>query len=238
MAEWFEEWFGEEYLELYPHRDIEDATRLVALLQRELPWQRGWRVLDCACGAGRHMQALERAGAQVFGFDLSAALIRRAHQNATHPVVRADLRHLPFRAASMDLTVNLFTSFGYFSSDLEHVEALAEMLDTVRDNGWFAMDFLHPDAVRGSLVPAEVCSVAGRRIEIRRFLSDDGKHVRKQIMLENGRQFEERVRLFEATELEQMLEEQGAQVVRRFGDYSGVALGQGNRTILLAQVRR
>ncbi len=29
MTEWFEQWFGEEYLQLYPHRDDEDAARVV-----------------------------------------------------------------------------------------------------------------------------------------------------------------------------------------------------------------
>ncbi|HWA16094.1 MAG TPA: class I SAM-dependent methyltransferase, partial [Gemmatimonadales bacterium] len=170
MAEWFEEWFGEEYLEVYPHRDIAEATRLVGLLQRVLPWQAGWRVLDCACGAGRHLQALQAAGARAYGFDLSAVLLRRARTTLTAPLVRADLRHLPFRPGTMDLTVNLFTSFGYFNSDLEHEEALAEMLETVRDGGWFAIDFLHPDWVKRNLVPVEVGQVGARTIEIHRSL--------------------------------------------------------------------
>jgi hypothetical protein len=138
----------------------------------------------------------------------------------------------------MDLTVNLFTSFGYFDSDLEHEEALAEMLDTVRDGGWFAIDFLYPDWVRRSLVPSEVCQVGTRSIEIRRSLSEDGRHVRKRIMLDGGRQFEERVRLLEAEELERMLVHENARVVHRFGDYDGRPLGEGSRTILLAQVSR
>jgi SAM-dependent methyltransferase len=238
MAEWFAEWFGEEYLELYPHRDSEEAARLVALLQRELPWRPGWRVLDCACGAGRHMRALQQAGATPYGFDLSATLLRRARGATTRPLVRADLRFLPFRPASMDLTVNLFTSFGYFDSDLEHAEALAEMLDTVRDGGWFAIDFLHPAWVRQTLVATEVSTVGGRSIEIRRSLSEDGRHVRKRIMLESGRQFEERVRLLEASDLERMLTDEGAEVTHRFGDYEGAPLGEGSRTILLARVTR
>lgn len=238
MAEWFEQWFGEEYLELYPHRDIAEAARLIALLKRELPWRQGWRVLDCACGAGRHLQALEEAGARAFGFDLSAALLRRAKTGTASPLVRADLRHLPFAAGSMDLTVNLFTSFGYFNSDLEHAEALAEMLDTVRNDGWFAIDFLFPAWVRQTLVPNEACSLGGRQVEIRRSLSDDGKHVRKQIMLDDGRRFEERVRLFDAPELERMLTDEGASVTHRFGDYDGGPLGQGSRTILVARVTR
>jgi SAM-dependent methyltransferase len=238
MAEWFEDWFGEEYLELYPHRDIDEAARLIALLKQELPWQPGWRVLDCACGAGRHLQALEQAGARPYGFDLSAALLRRARTATDRPLVRADLRHLPFRAGMMDLTVNLFTSFGYFNSDLEHAEALAEMLDTVRDGGWFAIDFLHPDWVRRTLVPSEACQLGGRTVEIRRFLSDDGRHVRKRIMLDGGRQFEERVRLFDPGELERMLTDEGARVTHRFGDYDGCPPGEGSRTILVAQVTR
>ncbi len=34
MTEWFEQWFGEEYLRLYPHRDEADAERAVALIDR------------------------------------------------------------------------------------------------------------------------------------------------------------------------------------------------------------
>ena len=43
----------------------------------------------------------------------------------------------------MDLTVNLFTSFGYFERDAEHAAALGEMVATVRPGGWFVIDFLN-----------------------------------------------------------------------------------------------
>src|SRR4029077_9641131 len=38
MPEWYEEWFGEEYLQLYPHRDDADADRVVALILRSVPF--------------------------------------------------------------------------------------------------------------------------------------------------------------------------------------------------------
>ena len=41
MSEWFKQWFGEEYLQLYAHRDEAEADRAVKLLQRVLPWQAG-----------------------------------------------------------------------------------------------------------------------------------------------------------------------------------------------------
>jgi SAM-dependent methyltransferase len=236
MAEWFEEWFGEEYLHLYPHRNEADAERLVTLLTTALPWRRGWRVLDVACGAGRHIAALERHGARAFGFDLSAALLRRAGEVTLRPLVRADMRALPFVAGSMDLTVNLFTSFGYFAEDEEHVDALGQMLRTVKPGGWFAMDFLNAEQVRASLVPREEARFGDHVVEIRRALSEDARFVRKSIILPAGRRFEERVRLLEPAELEAMIAGHGATVTRRFGDYTGAPVGRGPRTILIAQV--
>ena len=152
MTEWFEEWFGEEYLELYPHRDAAEAERAVRLIAERVGLQPGWRVLDVACGAGRHARAFELASARCVGVDLSAALLRVARGVTGAPLVRADMRALPIRPRSMDLTVNLFTSFGYFDRDSEHAGALAEMVSTVRTGGWFVIDFLNARAVRSRLV--------------------------------------------------------------------------------------
>src|SRR2546423_15208304 len=82
MTEWFEQWFGEEYHALYPHRDDEDARRAVVLIQRVVGWKSGDRVLDLACGPGRHAAELERLGARVVGFDLSRAMLRRGRRRA------------------------------------------------------------------------------------------------------------------------------------------------------------
>lgn len=236
MAEWFEDWFGEEYLDLYPHRDEQDAERLIGLVRRTLPWRDGWRVLDVACGPGRHMMALERAGARVFGFDLSRVLLNRARSLTSRPLVRADMRLLPFRARSMDLTVNLFTSFGYFGTDAEHAAAMGEMLGTVRPGGWFVLDFLDAAAVRAGLVVHEVQQLGGACVEVRRDIIDDGRFVRKTMLLPDGRQFEERVRLFSFGELQAMIEQHGARVTTGFGDYDGAPVGDGPRAILLARV--
>ena len=236
MPEWFEEWFGEEYLRLYPHRDDADAERVVSLLTHELPWRRGWRVLDVACGAGRHLVALERAGAVPIGFDLSAVLLRRARQATRRPLVRADMRALPFRSGSMDLTVNLFTSFGYFATDEEHADAIGQMLETVRPGGWFVIDFLNAAQVRAALVPTETTALGQIRAEIRREISEDGRFVYKTITLDDGRSFEERVRLLGSAELEAMITVHGGRVVGRFGDYRGGPLAGGTRTLLTAQV--
>ena len=238
MTEWFEEWFGEDYLALYPHRDEAEAERAVRLVLTATGFAPGWRVLDVACGAGRHARALRRAGACCFGVDLSATLLRVAQGATDAPLVRADMRLLPFRPASMDLTVNLFTSFGYFEREAEHAMALGEMVATVRPGGWFVIDFLNPTAVRRTLVPEERVTLNGRPVEVKRELSGDGRHVTKTILTGEGRRFCERVRLFHAEEIVDMLAGLGVEVRARFGDYAGAPLGpDASRTILMAHRR-
>ena len=83
VTEWYEEWFGEDYLRLYPHRDDADAERAVALIAKTLELRPGWRVLDVGCGAGRHTRAFADRGARCIGLDLSAALLRLARQTGS-----------------------------------------------------------------------------------------------------------------------------------------------------------
>jgi SAM-dependent methyltransferase len=192
-------------------------------------------VLDVACGAGRHARALDAAGARTIGLDLSASLLRRARQVTSAPLVRADMRQLPVRTGSMDLTVNLFTSFGYFERDDEHADVLAGMVATVRRGGWFVLDFLNARTVRESLaagVPAR--TVAGAPAV--RELSADGRFVVKTIRTGDGRTFRERVRLFAPADLDAMLARAGLRVEHRFGDYDGHPLADGSpRSILMGQ---
>lgn len=237
MAEWFEEWFNEDYLALYPHRDDADAARLVALLRASLPWDPRWRVLDVACGPGRHARALEAAGARCFGLDLSMALLRRARQVTGIPLIRADMRRIPVRPRSMDLALNLFTSFGYFDDDAEHRAALEAMVATVRRGGWFAIDFLNAERVRSGLVPSEAASLGGHAVSVTRELAGDGRFVRKTIRAGDGRRWEERVRLFGIGELEAMLEDAGVRITHRYGDYDGVPPSpEAPRVVLIGQV--
>jgi SAM-dependent methyltransferase len=237
MAEWFEEWFGEDYLQLYPHRDQAEAERAVALVARATGLRPGWRVLDVGCGAGRHARAFRAAGARCVGLDLSPTLLRIARGVTDAPLVRADMRELPIRPASMDLTVSLFTSFGYFERDEEHAGALREMAGTLRPGGWFVIDFLNPSEVRAGLVPREQVPVLGGEVDVTRSVSPDGHYVCKSIVTPDGRKFVERVRLFEPAEISAMLGDAGIDVRHRFGDYEAGPLGPGSpRTILAGSV--
>lgn len=222
MKEWFERWFGEEYLHVYLHRDEEDAERLVALLEREGVGRRGHRVLDVACGPGRHAAALGRRGARVTGLDLSMPLLSTARRRTTAPLVRGDMRALPFRSRIFDAVVNLFTSFGYFDLEEEHVRVVSEVARVLKPGGLFVLDFLNAPAVRATLVPRDEQRFGDTVVVQERRLADAGRFVVKSIhMSGSGRTYSERVRLFERSDLERMLDRVGLRTRACYGDYDG-----------------
>jgi ubiquinone/menaquinone biosynthesis C-methylase UbiE len=63
MSEWFKEWFETPYYDqLYEHRDTEEARDFISKLLASLNIGNYSKVLDVACGNGRHAQALEQFG--------------------------------------------------------------------------------------------------------------------------------------------------------------------------------
>jgi SAM-dependent methyltransferase len=235
-ADWFEEWFGEDYLRIYQHRDESEAERAIDLIATHVPDRKIQTVLDLACGAGRHSKALCERWWTV-GLDLSAALLRVARRDAPEaPYVRADMRELPFADESFDLVVNLFTSFGYFEDDREHARVLARVREAMKPRGTFVIDFLNASQVRRNLVPYDERVESGITIEQSRIISPDDRFVEKRIRLrERGREYVERVRLLSAGDLERMLETAGFEVAHCFGDYTGASWSENSpRTILFA----
>jgi SAM-dependent methyltransferase len=239
VTEWFEQWFGEEYLHVYPHRDDEEAERLVRFLEGEAVAGAGRRVLDLACGPGRHAAILARGGARVVGLDLSRALLHAARRRGVAPLVRGDMRRLPFRPSAVDVVVNLFTSFGYFAADPEHDAVLGEIARVLRPGGWFVLDYLNAPAVRAGLVRRDERREGSTTLVQERHLSDDGRFVIKSIhVTEQGRTFTERVRLFERADLERMLGAHGIVVEAAAGDYDGAPYGASSPRLILLGRRR
>lgn len=234
---WYREWFGERYLELYPHRDEEEAEQGVALFLDLTGPARGARVLDLACGAGRHLRFLAEAGLRPVGLDLSRPLLRRAGEGWNGPLARGDMRALPFHEEAFSAVVQFFTSFGYFGSREEDRRVLEEVRRVLRPGGAFLLDFLNAGRVRRELVPEDVREIDGRTVRQRRRIEEDT--VVKEIEIDGPGEgdpetFHEQVRLYEPGELTSMLEDAGLRVRERRGDYRGASFDAAAPRLLLA----
>ncbi|MDQ6738605.1 MAG: class I SAM-dependent methyltransferase [Gemmatimonadota bacterium] len=236
MSEWFTRWFGKEYLDLYPHRDEREARAVVRMIRNIVAPSPDGRALDLACGSGRHTRALCRHVWTV-GLDLSIDMLEMATAESPGvPYVRADMRALPFAAGSFDLVVNLFTSFGYFSSDDENRVVLTEVGVVLRPGGVFVLDYLNTDQVRDTLVPHDKRRVGERIITQDRRITPDGRYVEKEISAPGlDHTVTERVRMFEPDELRMLLHGAGFVVERELGDYhAGPLTSSSPRAIFFA----
>jgi SAM-dependent methyltransferase len=236
---WFEKWFGEDYLSVYPHRNGEEADSVVAFIQRRMAGKQIDRVLDLACGAGRHSRALGRHW-WTTGFDLSETLLSIARREAKDACyVRGDMRMLPFRAASFSLVVNLFTSFGYFAEDRDHRQVLGEVASITATGGTFVLDYLNAEQVERTLTPSDERIVNGIVVEQRRSITDDKRFVEKRITLRGkNKSFVERVRLFSRLDLEHLLDDAGFEVEEVVGDYNGAEWTPESERTMLVSVKR
>jgi len=239
--DWFESWFGKEYLELYPHRDEEEAERAVELIVRHAALPPASPALDLACGAGRHVAAMRDSGLHAIGLDLSHDLLALAAAEGL-PVIRGDMRYLPLASAAMSLVTSYFTSFGYFEDPADDELVVEEVRRILTPGGLFAVDFLNADRVRSELRRRDEVEMGRRRVVQTRELVDGGSVVQKRIEIhEQGRAvprvFLERVRLYSADELAGLMSRHGLALEATFGDYGGGPLtADSPRAILIGRV--
>ena len=219
---WFENWFGTRYYHLlYRHRDAGEAETFIRRILEMYPPPPSARVVDAACGKGRHSQFLARMGYWVDGFDLSVHNIQDAAREA--PVKARffvhDLR-VPFADNYYDLLLNLFTSFGYFSCWEDNIKALVNFDETLKPGGYALIDFMNVTRVKQTLVPYEVLERNGVRFTVERVYQPP--YIKKFIAAEEHGQvhhFREQVQALELEDFEQMLSHTAFGLAGLHGDY-------------------
>ncbi|MCZ6900895.1 MAG: methyltransferase domain-containing protein, partial [Bacteroidetes bacterium] len=95
--EWFGEWFDSPYYHiLYKHRDHEEARAFIDRLNIFFQWATSDKILDLACGKGRHSIYLNKQGLDVVGLDLSAENVKAAktHENSRLHFYVHDMREV------------------------------------------------------------------------------------------------------------------------------------------------
>ncbi|HEX9407590.1 MAG TPA: class I SAM-dependent methyltransferase [Thermoanaerobaculia bacterium] len=217
---WFQEWFGEEYLELYSYRDTTEAKVQVAFFRSHFPTLSG-PLLDVACGTGRHVCELREVGYHAIGCDLSFTLISTGiGEHGPMLLVGADMRTLPFCSSSFAGLVNFFTSFGYFSDEAENVHVVHEMARVMRRDGIFLFDYLNVTRELERLIQREKRQTPIGEAIIERWFDSSDRSFNKRITI-GQRRYLERVRGYDLDEITMMFTSCGMEIRDVFGDFDG-----------------
>ena len=226
MAEkaWYKNWFNSPfYHKLYFERDEKEAEAFIKKLIEHLQPVPGSRMLDVACGKGRHSKTLASLGYNVTGIDISTDSIAYAKQfeNDNLEFFVHDMR-LPAWGNYFDYAFNFFTSFGYFKTRREHDDAIRTIAKSLKPGGQFVIDYLNVHCAEDHLQHNEIKQVDETTYAIHRW--DDETHFYKKITVTDPSltkpiEYTEKVAKFSLGDFTEMLAFQGMQVQEVFGDY-------------------
>ena len=220
--DWFKNWFNSKYYHiLYKNRDEQEAVFFLNKIINHIKLKKG-KVLDVACGKGRHAKYLNKIGLNVVGIDLSKNSIyfAKKYENEKLKFYVHDMRNV-FKENEYNLVTNLFTSVGYFEDHKDEQKAINSMAKNLKKEGMLLIDFMNVKKVINSLIPSEKKIIDDINFNIKRsfnenYIIKDIEIIDKEINLK----FQEKVRTLTLIDFSKMLEKANLKIIDLFGDYS------------------
>ena len=168
--------YAERYAQLYDlfyaDKPYDAETQVIVELLHGQGLGPGARLLDVACGTGKHAVRLARAGYEITAVDASADMIAmaEARAGADHVALVSevrDMRSLGFDN-EFDAVTCLFDSIGYGETNEGIAQTLASVRDSLRPGGVFIVEFWHAAAMLRGYDP----------VRVRRWPLEDGEVIR------------------------------------------------------------
>lgn len=151
MSDWTRKLFKSGIFTPGAPEAVAAAPREAAFVWKALGLSRGARVLDVACGTGRHSILLARRGAAVLGVDYTPSYLAEARRKSrglrNARFVRGDMRRLHLEG-QFDAAINLWTSFGYFAKPSDDMKVLRGIARALKPGGRFLIDVSDFDGIR------------------------------------------------------------------------------------------
>ncbi len=194
------------------------------------------RVLDVACGTGRHAIPLTKLGYDVIGIDFSNAMLCRFKEQSEEvglnpKLVGGDMRYLPF-VERFDALYCMFSSFNHILTNEELLLALEAFHGGLRTGGIAILDLINPlKFLRIGFQETEVQEYENGGITVERTLKNSIDeinalwHQDEYVIIDDGdsrinhRELHLPVRLLTYPEVRYLANEAGFAESKCFGDF-------------------
>ena len=214
------DWFDSDYYHiLYKHRDYNEARNFIDNIIEYLDLKKGSKILDLACGIGRHSIYLDKIGFKVVGTDKSPSNIKKAKVSQNQSVSFLQMEMIDNTNHKYDGIFNLFTSFGYVNHDY-NLKTVKNIERQLKDNGTVVVDFMNTLFVKNNLVIEETKVINDLSFKIKR--RSDGKFIYKEIKFNDKKDyfFHEKVMDLSLNDFESYLKRYNLRIIKTFGDYN------------------
>lgn len=243
-SEWWEDFFRGPWGELQARGFPPEKTNAeVDFLVSALGLNAGEKVLDLACGTGRHSIELAARGMDVTGLDFNRAMLDVALRAASERGISAqfverDMRELDGKAV-YDAVICFWTSFGYFEDEADDLLVAKRIAQALRPGGRLLID-------------TQVTETMFPRFQERRWSWQDDQRSRRLLeeavwnietgrvdcewtFVENGqsRSSTSSIRMYSYRELYELFRAAGFQGFQAFETVSGKSFALGARRLSL-----
>lgn len=232
---WFTSWFDTPYYHiLYKDRNDLEARIFMRNLVDFLKLPKGSKILDLACGKGRHSIFLNEMGYDVTGVDLSENSIAYARQFENAMLRFTEHCMCEPLDEQFDAVFNLFTSLGYFENEEDNLRTIHSIKKEILPGGYGVIDFMNVKKVIRNLVPEEVKTVKGIHFNISRRV--DNGYILKDIKFKDENEnfsYTEKVKALTLEGFDDYFRKAGINLLHTFGNYQLEAFNENTSDRLI-----
>ena len=230
-ADWYRRIWS---LEIEDMSWTEQTGKQVDFIVEFLQLHGGEKVLDLACGYGRHANELSRRGFSVTGVDITSEYIDRAKADAARDglnstFICSDIRDISFKN-EFDVVLNMADgAIGYLETDAENAKVFDAVAESLRPKGKHLMDICNAEYAE-SHFPMRNWEIGKHSVSLPQF--DWDPQERRMLYGGWGIKFGtiaeppasvdagSSIRLYSIEELREILDARGMQVLDTRADYS------------------
>lgn len=230
---------------------VEDTENQVDFLIRTMSLTGNERILDLACGFGRHALSFARRGFCVVGVDITKVYIEDAKANAeasglSAEFILSDIRDVRF-FEEFDVVLNLADgAIGYLDTDEENFEIFDAIARSLKPGGKHFMDVCNAEHAQ-SCFPKRSWLAGNKELSLSEFTWDAaerkmyfcgyqlpyGEATHKPV-LEKG----EGTRLYSIGEIKDILAARNMEAISTFSDYRGTEASPGHIQLMVYSRKR
>lgn len=229
---------------------VEDTERQVDFIVRTLNLRGGEKILDLACGFGRHSLALARRGFDVTGVDITPDYVRYANETAKKEGLNArfyccDIREVSYEQ-QFDVVLNMADgAVGYLENDVENEKIFRVVSRALKPGGKHFMDIMN-GGYADTHFPCKQWDAGEKGLTLSVFEWDSatrtmlygqqdypyGAVLTKPVFMEGNP-----IRLYTLEEIAEIYGRIGMRVVESFADFSGRPSSENGIQLLVSALK-
>jgi len=231
-------WFDTTYYKLlYKNRNEKEARLFIDNILNKINIKPKSKILDLACGMGRHSIYLSEKGFDVVGIDKSKKNILTAKKNENEKLIFFQQEMTKDINIQFNAIFNFFTSFGYVDHKYNY-KTIENISKNLKKGGLFIIDFLNQKIVRKNIVKYEEKKIENINFKIHRYIENN--YIFKEISFEHNEtkyNFKEKVMLLDLEDFENYFNKNNLKIIDIYGNYklSSFDINKSPRLILISK---